>query len=122
MLLLKKAASPQKQRATFFSSRDTAHSSLIVDNTIAAGIYAGIVAANRQYDIAFTFSENLINPGNELRSGNFGLQKKEDRDSPCLRKTYKSISIIPEGTHRKSPLNSDELVKSEEQAGLGFGP
>ena len=115
LLVLKRGVLPNKQRATFFASKDTVYSGLLIDNTIANGVYAGIVAASRHHNIAFTFSENLINPDDAYGNGNVGFPKKADRDDPRLRKTYKSITIVPDEEHRKSPLTFEKVLKLYER-------
>ena len=95
--------------------------------SVAEMVYDSIIDASRETDMAFTFSENLINPSHVLKEGNLGMIPHKGkimerpkwpesvlepaRDKKTLEKGIKSTSILPNAEHRK--FKRDKYTKEQ---------
>ena len=100
-------------------------------NTLAAVIYDAIVTRARRNDVAYTFSEHLINPSIQLDGGNVGVKPKgvgearlpwpksmlpnSEVDAAASAGIWKSYTIVPNAEHRKSAANLSRQIKYQYQ-------
>lgn len=78
--------------------------------TLAAAVYESIQESKHCDNIAFTFSENLINPSNRLSEGNIGVRPKQSVSScSCSVPWPKSLLVSSEATEDNGPTVRSEL-------------